>query len=64
MSLWFIEYYRKLGVDKIFIYDDNEPNTEKFSDIVNNLFERKYVKVYDNILSYLHNQGDAFTNCL
>ena len=26
----FISYYLKLGKDHIFIYDDNEPNTEKF----------------------------------
>ena len=59
----YIKHYRKLGVDKIFIYDDNDPKTEKFSDIVNNMLERKYVKVYDNIQSYIHNQAEAFTNC-
>ena len=59
----YIKHYRKLGVDKIFIYDDNDPKTEKFSDIVNNILERKYVKVYDNIQSYIHKQGEAFTNC-
>ena len=29
----FIYYYKKLGVDTIFIYDDNDYNTEKFSDV-------------------------------
>ena len=28
----FVEYYIKLGIDHIFIYDDNDPNTEKISD--------------------------------
>ena len=26
----FVDHYLKLGFDHIFIYDDNEPNTEKF----------------------------------
>ncbi len=26
----FIEYYINLGVDHIYIYDDNDPNTERF----------------------------------
>ena len=35
----FIDYYLKLGIDKIFIYDDNDNNTEKISDaIANTLF--------------------------
>ena len=58
----YINYYRKLGVDKIFIYDDNEPNTEKFSDIINST-NFKYVKIYENIKSYIHNQSEAFTSC-
>ena len=59
----YIEYYKKLGVDKIFIYDDNEQNTEKFSDLINNALDVKYVKIYENIHSYIHNQAQAFTNC-
>lgn len=31
----FVNYYKKLGIDKIFIYDDNDINTEKISDTVN-----------------------------
>ena len=44
----FVEHYIKLGIDKIFIYDDNDINTEKFSDIIKNLY-KKYVKMI-NIL--------------
>ena len=46
----FINHYIKLGVDKIFIYDDNDLNTE-------------YVVIYDNIKEYIHNQEEAFTTC-
>ena len=27
------------------------------------MLDRKYVKVYDNSQSYIHNQAEAFTNC-
>ena len=30
----FVEYYIKLGIDHLFIYDDNEPNTERISDAI------------------------------
>lgn len=30
----FIEYYIKLGIDHIFIYDDNPPLTEKIRDVI------------------------------
>ena len=30
----FILYYKKLGVDKIFIYDDNDDNSEKINDVI------------------------------
>jgi hypothetical protein len=54
----FINYYIKLGVDKIFIYDDNDPNTEKFSDVISKS-EIKYVKIYES----LHNLLDSLTSC-
>ena len=30
----FINYYEKLGIDNIFIYDDNNYNTESIKDVV------------------------------
>ncbi len=30
-----IEYYLNLGVDKIFLYDNNDINGEKFEDEIN-----------------------------
>ena len=32
----YVEYYRKLGYDKIFLYDNNDKNEEAFQDILNN----------------------------
>ena len=58
----FIDYYIKLGVDHIFIYDDNDPNTEKISDVINEKY-KKYVSIYENIKSTIKNQTIAFTQC-
>ena len=58
----FVEYHLKLGIDHIFIYDDNDPNTEKIIDSINNIYKSK-VTIYDNIKGKINNQSDAFTNC-
>ena len=58
----FIEYYINLGVDHLYIYDDNDPNTEKISDII----EPKYQSQVTTILAKenkIKNQADAFTSC-
>jgi len=58
----FINYYIKLGIDKIFIYDDNDFNTERIKDKINRL-NRKYLSVSENIKQRIKNQADAFTEC-
>lgn len=55
----FVLYYKKLGIDKIFIYDDNDINTEKIND-VNPL--KHYARVYRN-KNKIKNHSDAFTHC-
>ena len=44
----FIEYYIKIGIDHIFIYDDNEQNTEKISDALGNKYKNR-ITIYENI---------------
>ena len=44
----FVEYYIKLGIDHIFIYDDNEQNTEKISDALGNKYKNR-ITIYENI---------------
>ena len=44
----FIEYYKNLGVDHIFIYDDNDYHKENFSDVINSL-NYKYVSIFPSI---------------
>lgn len=58
----FVEYYIKLGIDHIFIYDDNEPSTEKISDALGNKYKNK-VTIYENIKDRFNYQSEAFTNC-
>ena len=59
----FINYYIKLGVDKIFIYDDNDLNEESFMDVFNKLGEYKnFIEIYKNASTIKH-QSNAFTDC-
>jgi hypothetical protein len=58
----FVEYYIKLGIDHIFIYDDNEQNTEKISDILGSKYKNR-VTIYENIKEKIYSQPEAFTNC-
>ena len=58
----YINYYIKLGIDHIFIYDDNDQGSEKISDVIDNSYE-KYVTIYENITQTIKNQPNAFTSC-
>jgi hypothetical protein len=58
----FIEYYEKLGIDSIFIYDDNDEGNERIKDVVPNTKKIK-VEVYDNIKERIKKQADAYTEC-
>jgi hypothetical protein len=41
----FVEYYKKYDIDKIFLYDNNEINGEKFEDVIGDYISNKYVKI-------------------
>ena len=59
----FVDYYLKLGIDHIFIYDDNEPNTEKISNVFNNSY-KSHITIYDNIIDKtLKDQSQVYTLC-
>jgi hypothetical protein len=58
----FINYYNKLGIDNIFIYDDNDINSEKISDMID--FEyRSFVKIYETKKIKLFKQYQVYTDC-
>ena len=58
----YIDYYLKLGVDHLFIYDNNSPNTEKIIDCIESSYKNK-VSVYETNSKNITNQARAFTDC-
>ena len=43
----FVEHYKRYGIDKIFIYDNNDINGEKFQDILYNYIKQDLVQIID-----------------
>ena len=43
----FVEYYKRYRVDKIFLYDNNEINGEKFDVVLNKYIKYGFVKIID-----------------
>ena len=58
----FVDYYLHLGIDHIFIYDDNDINSEKISDILDKSYKDN-VTIFDNIKDRIKNQSMAYTSC-
>jgi hypothetical protein len=58
----FVQYYSKLGIDHIFIYDDNDPETEKISDALDEI-HKKIVTIYETRLFHIDHQSKAFSDC-
>jgi hypothetical protein len=60
----FVIYYLELGVDKIFLYDNNEKYGEKIEDVVKDLIDLKYVVVYDMRGNQSSNpQANSYEHC-
>ena len=43
----FVEHYKKYGADKIFLYDNNELNGERFEEVINDYIEDGFVEIRD-----------------
>ena len=43
----FVQYYEKCGVDKIFLYDNNDSKGEKFDDVINDYISSGLVQISD-----------------
>jgi hypothetical protein len=43
----FIEFYKNNGVDKIFLYDNNKVDGEKFNEVINDYINSSFVDVLD-----------------
>ena len=57
----FIRYYINLGIDQIFIYDDNEPNTEKISTEIENIY-KNLIAIYKKNGSQAYSYNDCYRN--
>ena len=62
----FVNHYKKIGCDKVFIYDNNDIGDEKFKDVLNEQISNNFVKII-NYRGYRgkrqHPQFDAFIDC-
>jgi len=41
----FVEHYLKIGYNKIFIYDNNDKNGERFDEVINDYIQKKLVQI-------------------
>lgn len=54
-----VEHHKKLGFDKFIIVDNNIPNTEKFSDVLEDYIDDGLVEIEDRI-GQLIDQGETY----
>lgn len=40
-----VEYHHRIGIDKIFLFDNNEINGEKFEDVINDYINSNFVEI-------------------
>ena len=43
----FVQFYEKMGVDKIFLYDNNNVDGEKFEEVINDYINNGFVEISD-----------------
>ena len=43
----FVEYYKNIGVDKIYLYDNNDLNEENFNDVIKDYIDKNYVEIFN-----------------
>ena len=58
----YVEYYISYGVDKIFIYDNNEENGERFQEVINDYINKGYVEII-NYRGLISPQAKVYKEC-
>ena len=58
----FVEYYKNFGINKIFLYDNNEPTGENFENVINNYIKTGFVELI-NFRGIPTAQLNAYNNC-
>jgi len=59
-----VEYYKNLGVSKIFLFDNNDVDGERFEDVIGDYIENKFVKLIDKrgavkVINTSYEYGDS-----
>ena len=58
----FVEYYRNLGIKKIFLYDNNELKGENFKEVLSNHIYKDFIEI-KNYRGMISPQKKAYTDC-
>jgi hypothetical protein len=58
----FVEHYKTIGYNKIFIYDNNDINGEKFEDVIQKEIEEGFVSII-NYRGYKGSQFRSYKDC-
>ena len=58
----FVEYYRKLKIKKIFLYDNNDINGERFEEILSKYIKNKFIDLI-NYRGLYKPQMQSYNNC-
>ena len=58
----FVDHYKGYGIDKIFIYDNNNDNNENFERVLSDYIKSGFVQVI-NFRERLKIQMEAFNQC-
>ena len=58
----FVEHYKTIGYNKIFIYDNNDVNGEKFEDVIQKEIDEGFVSII-NYRGYKGSQLKLYKNC-
>ena len=58
----YVEHYKKIGVDKIFIYDNNDKNGEKFDAILSEYIKEGLIQIF-NYRGKIAPQLKVYENC-
>ena len=58
----FVEHYKAIGYNKIFIYDNNDINGEKFEDVIQKEIDEGFVSII-NYRGYKGSQFKSYKDC-
>lgn len=61
-ALEFVEYYKKLGFDKIYIYDNNDPEGEHFETVIEEYIKSSFCEIID-FRGFEYCQLKAYQDC-